>query len=198
MSTVPPPHAVLNITEEMPDTVRYPPPFSGRLINVDDIKLEQVWQPLWDTFLFPPTPVETIFFFQNPAGRSYFDTNMQTAGCLPWPKRYYPCELSIRLGTPGALGFVKEHRDRLCRAAEGLADNSAVASFRIGEKTEFQCPLWGMYNPNMLEWKAPLLSKPYIPPVQNFMVTLSIPKWMLPPGTAVRCMLNGYLLREIA
>ena len=51
-----------------------------------EIKLEAIHQPLYDRNTILAANVYT--YFQNPAGRNQFLTNVQTAGQLSWPKRF--------------------------------------------------------------------------------------------------------------
>src|SRR5271157_6332478 len=51
-----------------------------------EIKLEAVHQPLYDRSTINAAGIYS--FFQNPAGRNQFQTNVQTAGQLSWPKRF--------------------------------------------------------------------------------------------------------------
>lgn len=51
-----------------------------------EIKLEAIHQPLYDSASI--SAAGRVSFFQNPAGRSRFATNLTTAGQLSWPKRF--------------------------------------------------------------------------------------------------------------
>lgn len=94
-----------------------------------DVKLEAITQPLYDNQTIA-TGASTTSFFQNPAGRSFLFTNLETAGALTWPKRY-----SVK-----AFRVVPS----FAAAAENLQSFYSTGSFtfRVGEKNYFVSPLF--------------------------------------------------------
>lgn len=178
-----------------------------------NVRLEAIHQPLFDSALI--TASATISFFQNPAGRPAIETNLPTAGQLSWPKRF-----SIRalrqVAAPGLTLFTD------------FAAFLAKASYKVvvGEKQYLSIPAFLLTAGTGLEAAfvtgaaapaAPangqtysnhgrpeqrniysLLHSIYIPPVQNFSVTLDIASGFT-ASTAFRLwlFLEGELLREI-
>jgi hypothetical protein len=177
------------------------------------IRLEAVHQPLYDSAT--PTASSSTSFFQNPAGKTAFDSNLQTAGQLSWPKRF-----SVRaLRQVCALGTVlfTDLSAYLARASIKLS---------VGEKVYLTLPAFVVpagvsmevaYVTGAAAPAAPanginvgnhgrgdqrnvysLLHSVYIPPVQNFGLTLDIATGYT-PATAfkIHWFLEGELLREI-
>lgn len=178
-----------------------------------NVRLEAIHQPLFDSASI--TASATISFFQNPAGRPAIETNLPTAGQLSWPKRF-----SIRalrqVAAPGLTLFTD------------FASFLSKASYKVvvGEKQYLSIPAFlltagtGLEAPFVTGAAAPvapatgqtyvnhgrpeqrniysLLHSIYIPPVQNFSVTLDIASGFT-AGTAFRLwlFLEGELLREI-
>jgi hypothetical protein len=178
-----------------------------------NVRLEAIHQPLFDSASI--TASATISFFQNPAGRPSIETNLPTAGQLSWPKRF-----SIRalrqVAAPGLTLFTD------------FASFLSKASYKVvvGEKQYLSIPAFlltagtGLEAPYVTGAAAPaapangqtyvnhgrpeqrniysLLHSIYIPPVQNFSVTLDIASGFT-AGTAFRLwlFLEGELLREI-
>ena len=93
-----------------------------------DVKLEAITQPLYDQQTIT-TGGSTTSYFQNPNGRSYFFTNLETAGSLTWPKRY-----SIK-----AFRLIPSPSAR----AENIQQfySSGTFTFRVGEKNYFVSPI---------------------------------------------------------
>lgn len=176
---------------DCPDRNRFPPPegASGKdtkcgclFVSIPDarigaIKLECIWQPLWDTQSLSQGAVR---FFQNPAGRDESQTNLQTAGALTWPKRYIVWELEVMLGHPYP------------------ALNDLVMRMTIGEKRHFAMPLRAMWKraSKPFAYYASLLSPLYIPAVQNFSMEVIAKRSVLEP-LEIMAVMHGYLLREI-
>lgn len=159
-----------------------------------DIRLECVWQPVWDTQVLGAADVQ---FFQNPAGRSEANTNLWSAGCFSWPRRYYVWEIVFQFGPSGVARFVPDYMRTPERVIGPLADK-IVVNFQIGEKRYYQTPLSVMFRQYPLTYRAALCSALYIPPVQNFRAWLSFGKEQhFPSPQMARCILNGYLLREL-
>jgi hypothetical protein len=178
-----------------------------------NVRLEAIHQPLFDSASI--TGSATISFFQNPAGRPAIETNLPTAGQLSWPKRF-----SIRalrqVAAPGLTLFTD------------FANFLAKASYKVivGEKQYLSIPAFlltagtGIEEVLVTGAAAPILpangqtyvnhGRPeqrniysllhsiYIPPVQNFSVTLDIAS-SYTAATAFRLwlFLEGELLREI-
>lgn len=178
-----------------------------------NVRLEAIHQPLFDSASI--TASATISFFQNPAGRPAIETNLPTAGQLSWPKRF-----SIRalrqVAAPGLTLFTD------------FASFLSKASYKVivGEKQYLSIPAFlltagtGLESVFVTGAAAPtapangqtysnhgrpeqrniysLLHSIYIPPVQNFSVTLDIASGFT-AATAFRLwlFLEGELLREI-
>lgn len=60
---------------------------------------EKIYQPLYDTALYPTAGVASMTFFQNPVGsnnKTLSDTNMKSAGQMPSPQSFLIKEISIQ------------------------------------------------------------------------------------------------------
>lgn len=177
------------------------------------IRLEAVHQPLYDSALI--TGAASISFFQNPANKSSVDTNLQTAGQLSWPKRF-----SIR-----ALRQVVQFGAIQYTQMASYLNNSSVR-LAVGEKPYLTLPVFVIPSGVSLEVAfvtgaaaptAPangqnfanhgrgdqrniysLLHSIYLPPVQNFNLTLDIGSgYTHAANFKVWWFLEGELLREI-
>ena len=179
-----------------------------------DIKLEAVHQPLYDKKTI--SAAGETQFFQGTSSGGYLATNLQTQGQLTWPKRF-----SIKaFRLVAALGTV----------ATDLASllNNSVFSVNVGEKNYFRAPAF-LITPGVgLEVSCipagggntatsaatcyanngrpdhhniySLIHSIYLPPVQNFIVSLDVKTFSLPSGAssvAFHVFLEGELLREI-
>lgn len=177
-----------------------------------EIKLEAVHQPLYDSSAV--TAAGRITFFQNPAGRSRFATNLQTAGQLSWPKRF-----SIR-----ALRQVPAFDTVLTDLQAFFSDS--LYTITVGDKPYLELPAFiitagtGLEAQFLTGTAAPaapatgetyatvgrpnqqniysLIHSIYLPPVQNFSVSLDIGAAAAPSNPFVlHVFLEGELLREI-
>lgn len=92
-----------------------------------DVKLEAITQPLYDEQDIA-SGASTTSFFQNPAGRSFLFTNLESAGSLTWPKRY-----SVK-----ALRLVPDPVGAAVDVAEFHGNGHTI--FRVGEKNYFVAP----------------------------------------------------------
>jgi hypothetical protein len=178
-----------------------------------NVRLEAIHQPLYDSAVI--SAAGTISFFQNPAGRPPIQTNLATAGQLSWPKRFSVRALR-QVASPGLTLFAD------------FASFLSKASYKVnvGEKQYLQIPAFlltagtGVEAQLLTGAAAPaapansavyvnhgrpeqrniysLLHSIYIPPVQNFAVTLDIASGVT-IGTAFTLwlFLEGELLREI-
>lgn len=178
------------------------------------VRLEAIHQPLYDSSTISASG--TVSFFQNPAGRSALNTNLTTAGQLSWPKRFSVRALR-QVTSPGKTLFTD------------MANFLANADYKVvvGEKTYLQVPAFLLTAGTGLEAAlvtgaaAPLapangqtyanhgrpeqrniyslLHSIYIPPVQNFSVTLNIASGftIASPFFVLWLFLEGELLREI-
>jgi hypothetical protein len=174
------------------------------------VRLEAIHQPLYDSASI--TGAANISFFQNPAGRSALQTNVATAGQLSWPKRF-----SIRalrqVASPGLTLFTD------------MASYLKYSYYQVvvGEKTYLQIPAFLLTAGTGLEQQTivpatatttgtiyvnhgrpeqrdiySLLHSIYIPPVQNFSVTLNIASGVsIATPFTIWLFLEGELLREI-
>jgi hypothetical protein len=94
-----------------------------------DVKLEAITQPIYDNQTIT-TGASTVSFFQNPSGRDYTFTNLDTAGALTWPKRFSIKAFRI------VLSFAALAQDQ----ASFYSNGNFV--LRVGEKNYFVCPLF--------------------------------------------------------
>lgn len=94
-----------------------------------DVKLEAITQPLYDNQTIA-TGASTVSFFQNPSGRDFTFTNLETAGALTWPKRF--SVKAFRL----VPSFAAVATDLLSFYVNG---NFVL---RVGEKNYFVSPLF--------------------------------------------------------
>lgn len=178
-----------------------------------DIKLEAVHQPIYDSAVINAAGIKS--FFQNPAGRSQLQTNVATAGQLSWPKRF-----SIK-AFRAVPSFSALATDLL-----SYFDNT-IFRCNVGEKQYLVCPamlitpgtgleiqlLTGAAAPvapangqNYARHGRPehrniyaLIHSIYIPPVQNFVVSLEVGAGVTlsTNGFTAWVYLEGELLREI-
>lgn len=177
-----------------------------------DIKLEAIHQPLYDSQNI--AAAGDVSFFQNPAGRSRFATNLQTAGSLSWPKRF-----SIK-----ALRQVPAFTAVLTDLQTYFSDT--VLQIDVGEKNYLTLPAFVITAGTGLEAQfltgaaapaAPangatygnlgrpnqqniysLIHSIYVPPVQNFAVRLTVGAAAAPAAAfRLHLFLEGELLREI-
>jgi hypothetical protein len=178
-----------------------------------DIKLEAIHQPIYDSAVINAAGIKS--FFQNPAGRSQLQTNVATAGQLSWPKRF-----SIK-AFRAVPSFSALATDLL-----SYFDNT-IFRCNVGEKQYLVCPamlitpgtgleiqlLTGAAAPlapangqNYARHGRPehrniyaLIHSIYIPPVQNFVVSLEVGAGvsLSANGFTAWVYLEGELLREI-
>lgn len=177
-----------------------------------EIKLEAVHQPLYDRV--EVDGAGTFSFFQNPAGRGRFETNLTTAGQLSWPKRF-----SIRAlrQVPAFTALMTDIQtylsDTVIRVTVGEKDYLILPAFLItaGVGLEAQTLLGAadpiapansavyanLGRPNHQNIYS-LIHSVYLPPVQNFAVTLEVGAAAAPANDVpVHLFLEGELLREI-
>lgn len=190
-----------------------------------DLRLEVIDQPLYDTqtvinpcFLsrrereaaFRRDFIE-VQFFQDPGGRYLSETNVQTAGQLSWPKRFFIRGISLTFDRPldpkqvdemhvGISIGEKNYLSLPLAECHDRQDNidGERASFRhvIGKQyNEAEEQALANYNGPKKEFAPPAASI-QIPPVQNFTVRLTMGK-SIGGETEVRCKLLGLLAREI-
>jgi len=168
--------------------------------DTGDIRLETIWQPLWDTQVLEqkgPLSVQH-YFFQNPNGRPTIETNVPTAGHLTWPKRFHLWEVVIQFGSGHPAQFVEGRKEKLKEFFLSLMENHSYLGVRIGEKDHFKMPLEMMYSPSPGQYRAALCTPLYFPPVQNFSVWIEYKGGNDPAlQHKARVILNGYLHREI-
>ncbi|NEN87974.1 MAG: hypothetical protein F6K48_03230 [Okeania sp. SIO3H1] len=175
-----------------------------------EIKLEAIHQPLYDQATI--NGAATYSYFQNPAGRGRFATNLTTAGQLSWPKRF-----SIRAlrQVPAFTALASELQtlfsNTVLRVTVGEKDYLILPAFLItagvGLEVQFvtgaAAPAAPATGENYVTNGRPnqqniysLIHSIYLPPVQNFNVQLEV-------GTAVgsdvpvHLFLEGEYLREI-
>jgi hypothetical protein len=175
------------------------------------IKLEALHQPLYDSATV--TAAGIISLFQNPGGRGLLAVNVTTAGQLSWPKRF-----SIKALRQVALialfaDLQSYLLNTLFRVQVGEKNYLTVPAFMVSAGTGVEAQLLtGAAAPvapaNGLVYAnhgrpdhrnlLTLMHTIYIPPVQNFVVSLESAAAMA-VGTpfAIWVFLEGELLREI-
>lgn len=180
---------------EFPDRLRFPPIDGkngecGCLMTYweDDggVKLETIWQPLWDTQTYSPG-IAALSFFQNPAGRSDGLTNVPSIGNLTWPKKFHLWELVIQ-STPPLAGMIRD-ADKKC---------PIMVVVQIGEMWHYKMPLTSMHRTHPGTYRGALMNPLFIPSVKPFCVTLLFGNERQEVlGESIRVVMNGYLHREI-
>lgn len=181
-----------------------------------DIKLEAIHQPLYDKKTI--SAAGETQFFQGTTTGGFLGTNLATQGQLSWPKRF-----SIK-----AMRLVASLGSAAADQASIL--NNTVFSVSVGEKNYFRAPAFlitpglglevscvpaAVSSPNTAPNAAvcyanngrpdhhniySLIHSVYIPPVQNFSVSLDVKTYSLPSGASnidYWIFLEGELLREI-
>lgn len=189
---------------EFPDPTRFPPPRGsvdtetscGCLFTTwqdsqqgGGVRLETIWQPLWDTVTVGESgiPQEVSFFQQGGGGYGGTPrTNMAQPGSFAWPKRYHVWEIVLHCEPRVEALFVECDKKW-----------PAMVQMHIGEKIHFSLPLQLFYKPRPCLYRAALCAPLYLPPVQYFRVSLLMGNTHPHVEGRVRCVLNGYLHREI-
>lgn len=177
-----------------------------------DIKLEAIHQPLYDSQEI--SAAGDVSFFQNPAGRSAFQTNLQTAGSLSWPKRF---SIKALRQVPAFTAIMTDLQtyfsDSVLRINVGEKNYLTLPAFVITAGTGLEAQLLTgnaapaapangetyatVGRPNQQNIYS-LIHSIYIPPVQNFAVTLTIGAGAAPASAfRLHLFLEGELLREI-
>ena len=176
----------------------------------ENLKLELISQPLYDHLqILSDHDKDYYSFFQNPAGRSRFYTNVATAGALCYPKRFLVQGFKVIMGHSADPDDVAKIYD------------SARFNFVIGEKDYFNCPLFALdpkragpdftplsyiYDENRDEAQTeevicldsyPLEHPLYIPSIQNFRAAIAMPPLKLKKPVDMWVFLDGTLEREI-
>lgn len=181
-----------------------------------DIKLEAIHQPLYDKATI--SAAGEVQFFQGPKPGGFLSTNLQTQGQLSWPKRF-----SIKaFRLVAAFGSSPDDQASIL--------NNTVFSVVVGEKNYFRSPAFLITPGVGMEVSCvpaavgstettpanascygnngrpdhhniySLIHSIYIPPVQNFVVSLDVKSFTLPSGASdidYWVFLEGELLREI-
>jgi len=178
-----------------------------------EIKLEAVHQPLYDRNDI--TAANTYTYFQNPAGRNQFLTNVQTAGQLSWPKRFSVKALrSVPSFNALATDLLSYYDNSIFRMQVGEKIYLVVPAMMItpGVGLEIQlltgvaAPLAPANSQNYARHSRPehsniygLIHSVYIPPVQNFVVSIEVLSGvsLSVAGFGLHVYLEGELLREI-
>jgi hypothetical protein len=194
---------------EFPNPLMYPPPPGDTAqcgcvrTHWDDehILLETIWQPYWD-FRAVSAGQGRLDFFQDASREKQASgrCNMfAQAACFNWPKRYHLWEIAFMLGSSE---YSTKH-------FKNLSLDDAKVRIVIGEKDHLSAPLSIFSNRSPVEGICsqigrhiflPLPLPLYIPPAQNFRVSLEWngeEKRYADYDGAIRCVLGGYLSREI-
>ncbi len=201
---------------EFPDQHRFPHPAGdtsdrcGCLLTTwksswqgdQQIRLETIWQPLWDTRLVIRGISQLTFFDGKQQWPDVFE--LKEKGLQPWmtfplgnPKKFHVWELEFT--------FSDEHiRDELLKGAwssQSNATHHAWVEVRLGEKNHFVCPLAEFHRKGgkPLSVSAPFPLPLFIPSSQYFQVTVHWPygHFSYQHSGIIRCVLHGYLSREI-
>ena len=195
---------------DFPSPDKYPPPQGykegdtkcGCLYTVwgdEDIKLETIWQPLWD-FQSVLGGHGELTFFQNASDERKRKGKVCFAldnGSLIWPKRYHVWEIELQ------LGYILNEYGMRYGAQTPTADQLNMANtmirFVIGEKDHLNVPFSLFMQRSEDRYFLPLPLPLYLPSRQNFRLTLS---WdyanrQLSGAGNIRAVLGGYLHREI-
>src|SRR5690606_21348219 len=178
-----------------------------------EIKLEAVHQPLYDHATIDAAGVYS--FFQNPAGRNQFLTNVQTAGQLSWPKRFSVKALrSVPAYSALATDLISYYDNSIFRLNVGEKQYLVVPALMITPGVGLEISyLTGAALPaspangiNYARNSRPehrniytLIHSVYIPPVQNFAVSIEVLSTVTlsQNGFGLHVYLEGELLREI-
>lgn len=178
-----------------------------------EIKLEAIHQPLYDSNTITAANVYT--YFQNPAGRNQYLTNVQTAGQLSWPKRFSVKALrSVPRYSALATDLMSFYDNSIFRMQVGEKIYLVVPAMLItpGVGLEIQlltgaaAPLAPANSQNYARNSRPehsniygLIHSIYIPPVQNFIVSIEVLSGvsLSVAGFGLHVYLEGELLREI-
>ncbi len=177
-----------------------------------EIKLEAIHQPLYDSANI--SAAGRVSFFQNPAGRSRFATNLSTAGQLSWPKRFSIRALrQVPAFNTIATDLQTYFTDSLLTITVGEKDYLVLPAFLVTAGTGLElnfltgaaapaAPATGetyatVGRPNQQNIYS-LIHSIYLPPVQNFSVTLDVGAGAAPANAFdLHIFLEGELLREI-
>jgi hypothetical protein len=155
-----------------------------------EVLLEKGRQPIYDTQLWSGNRC-SIAFFQNPNGRSTAYSNLISPGCFNWPKRFtvdgirvsFSQKVDISKGylrlTIGEKGYLTMALANLERDDDPVKDAAAAPTL-----PPIRLKHLGL-NPGF-----------YIPPVQNFCVTIDAGD-IESMCCDVRVQLEGTLYREI-
>jgi hypothetical protein len=177
-----------------------------------EIKLEAIHQPLYDSA--EVSAAGELSFFQNPAGRSEFLTNVKTAGQLSWPKRFSIKAIRQVPAFTAVLTDLQSYfSDSLLKIDVGEKNYLTVPAFMISAGVGLEAQLLtgnaAPVNPGNGETYATvgrpeqrniysLIHSIYIPPVQNFAVRIIVGTGAAPAAAfRLHIFLEGELLREI-
>jgi hypothetical protein len=180
--------------------------------NVGDegLRLETIWQPLWDT-VSAPAGMKTMHFFSGDRDDDIFygerdDRGYQkkmradngrsfprSIGSLFWPKKFTMWELELQFSDPEGYGSSVPGKLGLLDTREG---DFARIEMTIGEKKHLDLPLMSFYRVRDDNYRAALCTPLFLPSMQWFGIRLTWPRESNQRCT-IRCVLNGYLHREI-
>jgi hypothetical protein len=178
-----------------------------------EIKLEAVHQPLYDRQVINAAGIYS--YFQNPAGRNAFQTNVQTAGQLSWPKRFSIKALrlvpSFSALATDLLSYCENSIFRLNVGEKNYLTVPAMmispgVGLEIGFLTGAAAPAAPANGVNYGRIGRPeqrniyaLIHSVYIPPVQNFVASVEVLSTvsLSTAGFGLHVFLEGELLREI-
>jgi len=178
-----------------------------------EIKLEAIHQPLYDRNVVNAATVYT--YFQNPAGRNQFQTNVQTAGQLSWPKRFSVKALrAVPSFSALATDLLSYFDNSIFRVNVGEKQYLVLPAMLVtpGVGLEIQLltgaagPLAPANGQNYARHGRPehrniyaLIHSIYIPPVQNFIASIEVLSGvsLSANGFGLHIFFEGELLREI-
>jgi len=188
---------------------------------------EVTWQPLYDFQTYPAAGATILTFFQvqnGQAGKTLADTNMDQPGSLPAPKKHLTTGIEIVFfpgNAPGSTGLIATtgqnwtdvwsvFKSGFLRLYVGSKDQVIDAplgvfppSFRLAGAAALTGVGAAAGSQNQIDYASFAgaqydLTPLFIPPVQNFRVTLEFPVAVaLPSGVAGRIgvRLLGYLYK---
>ena len=178
-----------------------------------EIKLEAIHQPIYDRAQI--IAAATYSFFQNPAGRNQFQTNVTTAGQLSWPKRFSVKALrAVPSFSALATDLLSYFDNSIFRVVVGEKNYLTLPAMLITPGvglaiqllTGAAAPLAPANGQNYGQHGWPehrniysLIHSIYIPPVQNFVVSIEVLTGVTlsQAGFGMHVYLEGELLREI-
>jgi hypothetical protein len=176
------------------------------------IRLEAIHQPMYDSVNITAASSNQLFTLGN-NNRSALLTNLQTAGQLSWPKRFsiralrQVCGFAVQSLYSDLIIYLTRSYYKvtigeknyltipafILTAGTGVEQQTVIAAVALTAST-----VYGNHGRPEQRNIYSLLHSIYIPPVQNFSVTLECESGCtITAGLRVHLFLEGELLREI-